>query len=133
MLSTNTDNIKRASKLTTLETLGQEVYKLIWKYGLWIVVLMCTVASRLFYEMIYNPEVSFRKLLALAGLSSAVGTLAIVSCASMGFNNGWSIGIVVISGICAYRLVEYFVSLDGPAIFGWFRDIVNRSIPQKKD
>lgn len=129
----NTGHTTKARKLTTLETLGQEVYKLIWKYGLWMVVLLCTVASRLFYEMIYNPEVSFRKLLALAGLTTSVGGLAIVCCASLGFDNGWSMLIVIMSGICAYRLVEYFVSLDGARVLAWFRKIVNTSIPPKKD
>lgn len=113
--------------MTTIETISSEVWKLIWKWGLWALVLACTVASRLFYEMVHNPEVKFRRLLALAGLSSSVGMLAIIWCGSMGFGK-WSLVIIAIATLASYRFVDYLVSLDGDTVKEWVRGVVNNAI-----
>lgn len=126
MRYTNTESIKEY-RLTTLETISTEVGKLIWKWGLFFLVLTCVVASRLFYEMIHNPLVSIRKLLALAGLGMSVGMVTIIWCALNGFGT-WSVALIGISALASYRIVDHIVEMDIETLKTWLKGVLQNAI-----
>lgn len=118
---------RKAVIIYTLQTLGNEIWKLFWKCGVWFLVLLFVVSSRLFYEMVYNPDVSIRKLLALGGLSFSTGTVAMLVSVKWEFGN-WTFLPIIIFVMASYRTVEYFVTLDSEKIGTWFQGILTNAI-----
>lgn len=114
--------------LPTLETILTELGRLIWKWGLFLVILMCTVASRLFYEMIYNPEVKLRRLLAIGGLGTSVGVFTIVWVSFTSFSKPTSIILIGLSILISYRFIEYVVKADIETVKTWIKGILTNAI-----
>lgn len=113
--------------MTTLENISSELWKLLWKWGVWFLVLVCVVSGRLFYEMIHNPDVRFRKLLALGGLGMSTGTVAIIWCMLSNFGI-WSIIIIGIAALSSYQVIEYLVNVDADTLRGWIKGVLNNAI-----
>lgn len=77
--------------------------------------------------MIHNPDVRFRKLLALAGLGMSTGTVAIVWCMLSNFGT-WSIIIIGVAALSSYQAIEYLVNIDADTLRGWMKGVLNNAI-----